>query len=555
MSYIVFARKYRPKIFDELIGQSHVTTTLKNAILQDRVAHAYLFSGPRGVGKTTTARILAKALDCEKGPSPQPCNLCPSCNEITQGTSLDTLEIDGASNRGIEEIRNLKENVRFAPSRGRYKIYIIDEVHMLTPEAFNALLKTLEEPPPHVKFIFATTQIHKVPATILSRCQRFDFRRLSTKDIFGNLKKIAEDEKLNISPDALGLIARYADGSMRDGQVILDQIISFTQGKALAEDVTKVLGIIDDELVFGLADSVKAQDSAGVLTMIDRIVNEGKDTLQVVSSLIEHFRNLSILKISRSLDSLIEAGADKLIRYEDQARKFTIEELLYITYTLTNTLELIKKTRLGRVPFEMAMLKLTRLGSVMSLADIIAKIDKLGAKTVGRAEEKGEDPDKTDETKTPGPPPSGKPEAPPTAIDDLLSSWSSVINHIKPKKISIASYLQEGYPMNLEGRTLSIGFPKEFQFHKEVLESPENKRVVEEAIKAVFKIDMKIAFIVVEPVNIPRRADMKGPEKNTDAEDGIEPSAPAKPGEEPMIDAALKIFGGEIARRDKERAK
>ena len=263
MSYIVFARKYRPQNFDDIEGQSHITTTLKNAISQGRVAHAYLFAGPRGVGKTTTARILAKALNCEKGPTVKPCNSCRLCEEITQGSSLDILEIDGASNRGIDEIRNLRENVKFAPSKGSFKIYIIDEVHMLTSEAFNALLKTLEEPPKHVKFIFATTQVYKVPPTILSRCQRFDFRRISAKDIFKNLKMIIKAEKLSVDDDVLSLIAKCSDGSLRDGQVILDQIVSSVKGKVSLSEVSKMLGVIDEEVISGLAGALLEKNPAG----------------------------------------------------------------------------------------------------------------------------------------------------------------------------------------------------------------------------------------------------------------------------------------------------
>ena len=286
MSYIVFARKYRPQAFEEVVGQSHITTTLENAIAQDRVAHAYIFAGPRGVGKTTTARIFAKALNCEKGPTADPCNKCPSCLEITQGSSLDILEIDGASNRGIDEIRNLRENVKFSPSKGRFKVYIIDEVHMLTSEAFNALLKTLEEPPKHVKFIFATTQAHKVPPTILSRCQRFDFRRISIKDIVDSLKAIAKKEDLKVDDDVLILMAKHSDGSMRDAQVVLDQISSFADGRISLEDASKILGAVSDDILFSLAESIKSKDSLKALKIIDDLANEGKDVAQIVLYLI-----------------------------------------------------------------------------------------------------------------------------------------------------------------------------------------------------------------------------------------------------------------------------
>jgi len=248
MSYVVIARRWRPQQFNEIIGQEHVSKTLSNAIANNRIAHSYIFTGPRGVGKTTTARILAKAVNCEKGPTPHPCNECASCKAITVGNSMDVLEIDGASNRGIDEVRNLRENIRYAPTQGKYRIYIIDEVHMLTKEAFNALLKTLEEPPEHAMFIFATTEIHRVPATILSRCQRFDFRRIPLKTIMEHLRRICDGEKIDIQEEALLQIAKKADGSMRDAQSILDQLISFSGNKIAFEDVAQALGVIHQDL-------------------------------------------------------------------------------------------------------------------------------------------------------------------------------------------------------------------------------------------------------------------------------------------------------------------
>src|SRR5512136_1075662 len=254
-SYLVLARKWRPQLFEEVVGQRHITQTLQNAISQKRVAHAFLFTGARGVGKTSSARILAKALNCEKGPGTNPCNQCATCQEVTHGTSMDVIEIDGASNRGIDEIRELKENVRYTPAKSRYKIYIIDEVHMLTTEAFNALLKTLEEPPPHVIFVFATTEPHKIPLTILSRCQRYDFKRIPLASILEQLRTIATQEGMEISDQSLHLIAREAEGSMRDAQSLLDQVLSYAGQKVSDKEVIEVLGVIDRKI---LHDSIAA---------------------------------------------------------------------------------------------------------------------------------------------------------------------------------------------------------------------------------------------------------------------------------------------------------
>src|SRR3989338_2505803 len=265
MSYQIFARKFRPQTFDEIIGQEPIAVTLKNAISKQRVAQSFLFTGSRGVGKTSTARILAKALNCEQGPTTTPCNQCGSCEEITKGTSLDVLEIDGASNRGIDEIRNLRENVKFKAAHGRYKVYIIDEVHMLTGEAFNALLKTLEEPPEHVKFIFATTEVHKVPLTILSRCQRFNFKRISTGEIAKKLKEVAKLEKIKVSEQALFLIAKASEGSLRDAESLLDQLASFGEGEVKEGDITFSLGLTDPEIYVSLLEAIKSRDGRRVL--------------------------------------------------------------------------------------------------------------------------------------------------------------------------------------------------------------------------------------------------------------------------------------------------
>lgn len=557
MAYIVFARKYRPRNFEEITGQSHITTTLKNAIEQSRVAHAYLFAGPRGVGKTTTARILAKALNCEKGPTPKPCNKCASCQEIASGSSLDILEIDGASNRGIDEIRSLRENAKFTPSKGTFKIYIIDEVHMLSNEAFNALLKTLEEPPPHVKFIFATTHAHKVPPTILSRCQRFDFRRIPTKEILTNLKKIVKEEKLSIDDDALGLIAKYGDGSMRDAQVILDQIASFTKEKVDASDVTKILGVVDDEILFALSGSIHDKDPKEALRIIDGLVNGGKDVMQAVLGLIEHFRNMSIAKVAKELDSLIDAGSEKIERYREEASKFTIERMLYIIYTLSNAIDFMRKTDMARIPFEASMVKLTLNSDIVPIADIVKRVEALENRTMA--------PDiripEAREAKIDSAPAYlaseievEKPKTQPAlrhsgSLDEVLSSWTKVISYIKNKKISIASYLQEGDPVALDGNTLTIGFAKEFQFHKEVLESLDNKKIIEAAIKDMLGLELRVLLVVTGPVTGRGRsanegagsaADYSGPGSEAAGESGVEEA-------DPIVKKAIEMFGGKLA--------
>ncbi|OGQ04990.1 MAG: DNA polymerase III, subunit gamma and tau, partial [Deltaproteobacteria bacterium RBG_19FT_COMBO_58_16] len=303
-SYLVIARKWRPSLFEEIVGQAHVTRTLSNAVSSGRVAHAYLFSGPRGVGKTTAARILAKCLNCAEGPTPTPCNNCESCKTIASGSSVDVFEIDGASNTGVDNVRELRESVRYVPTRGKYKIYIIDEVHMLSTAAFNALLKTLEEPPPHAAFIFATTEVHKIPATILSRCQRFDFKRIPFRDIYAHLKKILTAEGVKFEDKAVYTLAREADGSLRDGQSLLEQSLAFGGAELKDSDVIEALGLMDREMLFSLSEGMISGSGSACLNIVEKIYEFGYDLKRALSDLLEHIRDLTVLKVTGNAELL-----------------------------------------------------------------------------------------------------------------------------------------------------------------------------------------------------------------------------------------------------------
>ncbi|MDH5667588.1 MAG: DNA polymerase III subunit gamma/tau, partial [Nitrospira sp.] len=315
MDYQVSARKYRPGTFDDVIGQPHIVQTLLNAVSTKRIAHAYLFSGTRGVGKTTVARILAKALNCEQGPTGHPCNRCPNCQEIIQGSSVDVVEIDGASNTSVDDVREIRENVKFSPFRGQYRVYIIDEVHMLSNSAFNALLKTLEEPPGHVVFIFATTEIHKIPATILSRCQHYNFRRIAQTEIMTQLRHVAEQEQLTLEERSLVALARASEGSLRDALSLLDQAVAFGGKTIEHHDLEVLLGAVPHELVQGLINAVMAQNSPAALTVLASLLDQGHDLRAFCSNVVEQFRHLlvaSVVPTATELRSLIEASEEDL---------------------------------------------------------------------------------------------------------------------------------------------------------------------------------------------------------------------------------------------------
>ncbi len=367
MAYMALYRKWRPDNFANLVGQDHVSRTLANAIKSGRIGHAYLFTGPRGTGKTSTAKILAKALNCEQGPTVEPCNQCEACQRINSGNSMDVFEIDAASNRGIEAIRDLRENVKFAPVNGRYKVYIIDEVHMLTSEAFNALLKTLEEPPAHVVFIMATTEVYKVPATIQSRCQRYDFKRITVDDIFNRLKTVVEGMDIKADDDALRMIAVKADGGMRDALSILDQCIALSEQSLTIDRVQQLLGLVGKEWLDKLVGALQSKDAAAVLTMVDEIIRAGKDLQQVLGELGIHFRGLMIFKAAGLVDGVdYYSQTDESIK--KQAAGFTQEQIVWIIRRVHEAANEVKWSPQPRIAVEAALLEICQRDNLMNTA-------------------------------------------------------------------------------------------------------------------------------------------------------------------------------------------
>ena len=374
-SYIVLARKWRPQTFADLVGQQHIAVTLQNAIMQNRVAHAFLFTGSRGVGKTSSARIFAKALNCEHAPCEEPCNACQSCREITEGRSLDVVEIDGASNRGINEIREVLEAVRYAPSRDRYKIYIIDEVHMLTTEAFNALLKTLEEPPAHVVFIFATTDPNKIPVTILSRCQRYDFKRISNEDLFAHLSSIAHAEQIDFEPSALRLIARTARGGVRDALSAMDQVIAFAPPPITGDRAAEVLGVATRETLTAMVKAILDQDVAKAIACIGRVEHYGQNLALFANDLLEFLRDATVVAAAPQSDiptELSPAERAEIRSWLTQASIDRFQRLFHIWYQTTDSLS---KNLSPRLALEMAAIRMCQVETVVPLDNILERLD------------------------------------------------------------------------------------------------------------------------------------------------------------------------------------
>jgi DNA polymerase-3 subunit gamma/tau len=386
MSYQVLARKWRPRTFDEVVGQATVTRTLKNALASGRIGHAFLLSGARGVGKTTTARILAKALNCGRGEAPtaEPCLECASCVEIAAGTSLDVQEIDGATNNGVEQVRELRESARYNPARDRFKVWIIDEVHMLSAGAFNALLKTLEEPPPRVKFVFATTEYHKLPDTIVSRCQQYELRMIPARELAAHLRRVADEEKVQVSDDALARVARAAEGSVRDALSLFDQVLSFSGERVDDADIVALLGLIDRELLLGASQAVAAGDSLGIVTLVERLADYGADYRNFARELLLHFREILLAKLAPGDSALLaQLAPEERQRLRPLSEAFSEEDLLRALDVLTKLDTDLRWAQDPRVTLELALLKLVQMRRLLPFTELVERVERMGGGSSG----------------------------------------------------------------------------------------------------------------------------------------------------------------------------
>ena len=557
-SYEVLARKYRPQSFSELTGQEHVSRTLQNAIDSGRVAHAFLFTGARGVGKTSTARILAKTLNCELGVVHEPCNICPQCLEITKGTSTDVFEIDGASNNGVEDVRELRDSIKYLPSHSRYKIIIIDEVHMLSTNAFNALLKTLEEPPDHVKFIFATTEPHKLPVTILSRCQRFDFKRVSVAKIITRLRDIAGQENVTISDSALALIARKGDGSMRDSLTAFDQVLAFCDSSVSDEDVATLIGAVDPRLLADISAAVFSADTQAVLAGVKRVDTVGYNMRQFCQDLIEHFRNLLVIRSVKKPEEILDLADAELEELRQQAAGFSAQDIQRRLTLLIKADGEMAYASFQRLILEMALLKAALLVPVIPINELIEKIKILETGAVhtpalpwntARPAPPAAVEREPGEQKQPVPQPA-KPAQPTAAPPETKmqpggshSDWERFVAFCVEKRPAIGSVLEHGSPLKLEPETMEIGFPAGSYYLNSAQDADSIKEI--RSLAAEFSgsaTTVRIKAIIPETGNSPQSLAEK---KKCDQQQRID-ALKQQVAEHPVINQALRLFGGTI---------
>ena len=541
MSYEVFARKYRPQRFDDLVGQAHVSRTLKNAVAQNRLAHAYLFVGPRGIGKTSTARILAKALNCVKGPTAEPDGTCDNCREIAAGNSLDVLEIDGASNNGVEQVRELRENARYAPSKSRYKIYIIDEVHMLTAAAFNALLKTLEEPPPHVKFIFATTEPQKVLATIVSRCQRFDLHRIPAKLIADHLQFIAGKEKITLEPAAAHAIARGAEGGLRDAESMLDQLVAFCGEKISESDVLNVFGFTSEQTVVDLTGKILHGETAAGLDVLYEQCEAGKDMMRLMSDLISYLRDLLVFKAK---PGALQEDVDPELQKALAAQSELIENdrLLDLIDQFAQAEGRMKWAPNKKLHFEVAIIKAIQSLNQATLDEVIERLGELrDGKTVAekktsaaeavaasnRRSESG-----SSASKEPAVEAAPRVAESPDGENNIEDIWQRVFSKIPTEKAFVRNSAAAAHVLPSEGRHFILGFSPDQKSPMDILGTASNRKLIERLLREVSGKDWSLKLTVEETLPSKPRSLAESPSENY--------------ADDPLIREALEIFKGEI---------
>lgn len=561
MSYLVLARKYRPATFADVIGQEHVVRTLQNAITLGRVHHAFVFTGARGVGKTTCARVLAKALNCDTGMRTDPCGVCASCKDIAAGVHPDVLEIDGASNTGVDNVRELRETVRYLPSRSRFKVYVIDEVHMLSTAAFNALLKTLEEPPTHVKFIFATTEPQKIPITILSRCQRFDFRRVSTQTLTEHLRHVLAGESVEIGASALSAIVREAQGSVRDALSLLDQVLSYAGNAPSDSAVVEALGLVERQTIFGLFDAVLARDANTLLSTIADVDTKGHELGDVAALFVDHLRDVMVAKsIEQPTETQLDRSPGELEALRAQAKKLSAPDLHRMFALAVEVAEDVGRSQFARVSLEMGLLRLLEVEPTERLEVLLQRLE--GKPTVEDRRPKADNrPPTTDHRQpttehrpptTDNRPPTTEHRRPttenrPPKTDDgpptTELSWAAFVTSVRATRPSLSAVLEHGRPLKFGPEGVELGYtPKTFLWDK--AHDPECRAAIEAGLATLFGKPVPLKYTPIAATEPPPEASLAevADRKRKSRHDEIVTGAR----EHPMVKGAIQILGGEI---------
>lgn len=550
--YLVLARKWRPQLFDDVVGQEHITRTLKNAIVAGRVHHAFLFIGSRGIGKTTTARILAKALNCLSfdKPTVTPCGVCANCRSISEGNNIDVIEIDGASNNGVEDVREIRDNIRMVPTNGRYKIYIIDEVHQLSAAAFNALLKTLEEPPPHALFVLATTEAHKIPATIISRCQRYDFRRVDAQHIVDLLRRILEREGLRATEDALHAIARVAEGGVRDAESILDELITYCEGEITSRDVSDVLGLVDWNVLHTLCDAVLAKDVGRLLTLVEEVVSSGKDLSQFVEEILRYFRNLLVCKTADA-GAMLHYPEEELHALKTRAAQVTLTNLIRLVEQFASLTGTFDSQLAQRIALESLLIRISKAGVEISVDTVLEKLLALGQGGMTL-------PGTPARAPTPPDPPEAGPvrAAPPvpatqgraTLTDgNLERQWAAIAAHATQASLNLGVWIAQGKPAGVEGDTVVLEFPAEQAQAREIVEKAEYRGALEASLAALTENARTFRTVLREAEQGPAPAAGVKNGASVPFYPSVNPEEARTALEEPHIAEVLEVFKGRIA--------